>query len=116
MAEHVEGHRDEGGEGGRLVVGPLVVPHLVLEDSVVVGAGADVDDEVVAGVGLLQVAGHVLNGVPVGLLQHPGGREGHRDHPRGYVGQVQLFPLVAYRVLRSSHHLSNDAEHASRLL
>lgn len=116
MPEHVEGHRDQGGERGGLVVGPLVVPHLVLEDGVVVGAGADVDDQVVAGVSLLQVAGHVLDRVSVGLFQHPRGREGHRDYPRGYVGQVQLLPLVAYRVLRSSHHLSHDAEHPRRLL
>lgn len=53
------------------MVGPLVVPHLVLEDCVVVGARADIYDQVVAGVGLLQVAGHVLDRVPVGLFYHP---------------------------------------------
>ena len=53
------------------MVGPLVVPHLVLEDSVVVGARADINDQVVAGVSLLQVASHVLDRVPVGLFNHP---------------------------------------------
>lgn len=71
MPEHVEGHRDQGGKRRSLVVGPLVVPHLVLEDCVVVGARADIYDQVVAGVGLLQVAGHVLDRVPVGLFYHP---------------------------------------------
>ena len=93
------------------MVGPLVVPDLVVEVLVVVGPAADVDDHVVVGVGVVEVAGHVLDGVPVGLLDDVGGGEGHGDDPLGDVGEVEVVPLVVGGAFGPGHHLPYKVEH-----
>ena len=77
---------DEGAEGGGLVVDPLEFEHSALEGLRVVVATADVDDEIVLGMLLVQVLGHILDVVAISLLQDSVGRESHGDDAWSYVG------------------------------
>lgn len=90
----------------------MVVLDPVPEDGVVIVATADVDDEVVVMVFFIEVAGDVLDIVPVGLLDEVGGGEGHGNDSIGDVGEVQLFTLVAGGSFGSGHYLSHNANHS----
>lgn len=94
------------------MVRPLVVVDPVPEDGVVIVATADVDDEVVAVVFFIEVAGDVLDVVPVGLFYEIGGGEGHGDDSICDVGEVELFSLVAGGPFGSGYHLSHNANHS----
>lgn len=108
---HVVGHLDESGEGGGLVVGPLVILDRVLENGVVVGPTADVYYQVAVVMGFVQVTGHVLDRVAICFLDEVGGRKGHGDDPVGYVSEVKLFTFVTSEMLRPCYDLLDDAEH-----
>lgn len=108
---HVVGHLDEGGEGGGLVVRPLIILDRVLEDCVVVGPTADVYDEVATAVSFVQVTCDVLNRVAICFLDEVGSWESHRDDSIRDVGEVQFLSFVAGEVFRACYDLLDDAEH-----
>lgn len=110
------GDFEESGEGRSLVVGPVVLADAVVEGRVVVGTAAHVDDEVVVLVVLVEVGSHVLDRVPIGLLEEVGRRVRHRDYAGGYVRQVQLLPVVRRLLLRPSHDFPHQRFHQRMLL
>ncbi len=105
------GDIDESSHGWGLVIRPLVLKHSILELSIVVGSGADVNDEVVFRMMLLEILSHVVDGVAVGLFQEIGGREGHGDDIFSDVGEIEFFSLVGSLLLGACHQLPHEGLH-----
>jgi hypothetical protein len=59
---------EEGGKWRGLMIGPLIIPDSPIEKCVIVYSAADVNDEVVAGVLLVEICNHVFNAIAIGLF------------------------------------------------
>lgn len=70
------------------MIRPLILPDPSAELRIIVGPATDIDDEKVILVVLVEVAGDVVDGVPIGLLEEAGGGVGHSYNAACYVGQV----------------------------
>lgn len=70
------------------MVSPFVIPHPFLERTIVVGATADIQDQVVFSVAFTQISGDIFDLISVGLLNDVGGWEGHCDYTFGDVGEI----------------------------
>lgn len=70
------------------MVRPLVLYHSVVEFLVVVGTGADVEDEVVVFMVLVEIGDDVVDGVPECFLEEIRSRISHSYDTVSNVGQI----------------------------
>jgi len=99
---------DQRRDGRGLMVGPLVFPDPPSEAGVVVGTAADVDDEEIVLVVLVEVFGDVVDRVAIGLFEETARGVCHGDDTVCYVGKVKLLPVEGSLLLGPSDDLAND--------
>jgi hypothetical protein len=90
------------------VIRPLVFSYSSSELRIIIGPTANIDDEKVILVVLVEVAGDIINRIPVGFLEEAGSGIGHSNDATCYVGQVQLLTIKWSFLLRACYDFSND--------
>ena len=93
------------------MIRPLIILDSLFEEGVVVSSTADIDYEVVVVMGLLEVAGNILDGVPISFFDEIRSWEGHGDDSVSDVGEVKFFSFVLDGIFGSCHNFSNHCEH-----
>lgn len=78
----------QNSDGWSLMISPLVLPHSPSKLTVIIRSAADIDDEVVILMILVEIASDVIDGIAISLLEEVGSRVCHSDDSIGYVGQI----------------------------
>ena len=99
---------DQRGDGRGLMVRPLVFPDPSSEAGVVVGPAADVDDEKIVLVVLVEVFSDVVDRVAIGFFEETARGVCHGDDTVCYIGKIKLLPVEWSLLLRSGDDLAND--------
>jgi hypothetical protein len=93
------------------MVGPFKILDPLIEELIVVGSAADVDDEVFFIVVPSQIVGDIFDTIPVGLLEHFGSGVGHRNDPFRNVGEVELDAVVVGCSLGTGNYFFDQFKH-----
>lgn len=93
------------------MIGPLVLPDSPSELAVIVGPAADIDDEEVILMILVEITGDVIDGIAVCLFEEVRSRIRHRYDSIGYVGEIQLLTIEGSFLLGTGDKLADDGFH-----